>query len=441
MTVNNVQTVQTAPTKAIAQIKPEQFDEKSESNMTKKVLLGATALAAIAVAGIYIAKSRRNPKNLTSQKPAGLAKPESKRPKTPEATVQTVKPEPPKAKPEYTKQTLEEFKKTGKFENGKAITNKGEVFNGQLTNESKDGSKFVLEYKDGLVRSVKKLNGEEQVFEKTFAYNPYGQIRSISKNGKETAEFLYDEQGRKFVFRRFEDNMHYFFNKDGKLDHAIDMKKAYSYVDSNGISYGYELNHNRKLFSQIASPDGKIEETFVIGSRFFNSSWVGEHPKLAEKYKGKYHWEMGQNIKQEDAISFQTIYRYSNYGENWDNTYQISRVIDVDKNMKRHKSYCFRHFPNDIKIKCINHNEKKILELCADSNGKKILGRYNIETGEFTDLNGITAEEAKTQLDKIFEAGKLLKEKVLELYKAQRKENLYWSRLDYLRGIHRNQYH
>lgn len=109
--------------------------------------------------------------------------------------------------------------------------NNGEIFTGQLTNERKDGSKFLLEYKDGLVRSVKKLNGEEQVFEKTFSYNQNGQIRTISRNGKETAEFLYDEQGRKFVFRRFEDNMHYFFNKEGKLDHAIDMKKMNYYKD------------------------------------------------------------------------------------------------------------------------------------------------------------------------------------------------------------------
>lgn len=434
MTVNKIPTAQTAPVKAPVQPKTSQSEEKSESNMTKKILLGAAAAAAIAVAGIYIVKSRKKPSSLTHQKPASSVNPEPIPPKTPAAPETPVVEQIKTA--EHTKQTIEEFKQTGKFIKGKAVMNNGEIFTGQLTNERKDGSKFLLEYKDGLVRSVKKLNGEEQVFEKTFSYNQNGQIRTISKNGKETAEFLYDEQGRKFVFRRFEDNMHYFFNKDGKLDHAIDMKKVDSqYTDSNGVGHCFDLRHNKEMKYTKEYPDGHDENICVSGHRFFDESWVEQNSELAKKYKQKYHVEKGESIKQENAFSTGINYAYDNYGKNFDNSYQIKKVVSVDKNMKRHKSYILAHFPADIKIKRVNHNDKKILELCADWSGEKVLGKYNIETKEFTELNGITAEEAKTQLDKIFEAAKLIKEKVLELYKLQRKENLYWGKLKEVRGL------
>lgn len=51
--------------------------------------------------------------------------------------------------------------------------------------------------------------------------------------------------------------------------------------------------------------------------------------------------------------------------------------------MNRSKYYCIEHLPEDIKIKRINHNNKKILELCEDRSGEKVLGKYNIETKEF----------------------------------------------------------
>lgn len=38
-------------------------------------------------------------------------------------------------------------------------------------------------------------------------------------------------------------------------------------------------------------------------------------------------------------------------------------------------------------------------------------------------------------MTKFFEAAKLIKEKVLELYKLQRKENLYWGKLKEVRGL------
>lgn len=435
MTVNKIPTTQTAPVKAPVQPKTSQSEEKSESNMTKKILLGAAAAAAIAVAGIYIVKSRKKPSSLTHQKPASSVNPEPIPPKTPAAPETPVVEQIKTA--EHTKQTIEEFKQTGKFIKGKAVMNNGEIFTGQLTNERKDGSKFLLEYKDGLVRSVKKLNGEEQVFEKTFSYNQNGQIRTISKNGKETAEFLYDEQGRKFVFRRFEDNMHYFFNKEGKLDHAIDMKKMNYYKDKNGTDHNYQFFHNKETQYQQFHADNTTETTYATGQRYMDKSWAEQHPELAEKYKQKYHWLKREEIESTSAFTTGSSYAYNNYSanRNFDIEYRIRKIIDVDKNMNRSKYYCIEHLPEDIKIKRINHNNKKILELCEDRSGEKVLGKYNIETKEFTDLNGITAEEAKTQLDKIFEAAKLIKEKVLELYKLQRKENLYWGKLKEVRGL------
>ncbi len=47
-------------------------------------------------------------------------------------------------------------KKFAKFDAGKAISKNGEPYTGTYTHENKDGTKLVIEYKDGLIQNANK---------------------------------------------------------------------------------------------------------------------------------------------------------------------------------------------------------------------------------------------------------------------------------------------
>ena len=101
-------------------------ENKKQSNFIQKngkklLALGAVALATVAVAGIAIYKNKKVPSSLS----------------------------------------LDEFKKIGKFDKGKA-TAKGKPFTGEIIHFSKDKSnKFTIKYEDGkLVESVKEVKSK-----------------------------------------------------------------------------------------------------------------------------------------------------------------------------------------------------------------------------------------------------------------------------------------
>lgn len=430
----NARVAQAAPAKLATDKNSEKTDKKEQSNTTRYLLLGAAAAAAIAVAGIYIARSRKMPRAHLNKAPQTPHAPK------PEPQPKPIVPEKPTIEQieqikqsEYLKQTIEEFKQTGKFENGRAILNNGENFDGQLTNQCKDGSKFVLEYKNGLVRSVKRFNGEEQVFEKAFTYNKNGNLREINKNGKKTAEFLYDENGKKFLFHRTEDNMHYFFKPDGKtLDYYNQGKSGFNYTDKNGVEHQYTLRHNELTEDMFTYPDGSEGLTLISGQRRFDTSWQEQNPILAKRYKGGHSFEkIMEDMKLADwAFSGSISYRAGNFSQNYDHTWTIARVHGFDKNMKRFKYYRIASSSENLKIRNIIYEDKNIVKLVTKEG--KLLGKYNLKTKKFSELNDVTAEELRTELDKINAAGQKVKEKVTELYTLQRKDTFYSTKLKIL---------
>lgn len=147
--------------------------ESSDKDLSKsaKLMIGADAVAVAIAAGIIIAKRARLPKGPKTEpsikpdvnlevKPKPEVKPntDSINPKTAEKPVEPVKTEEVELDIEtlklelYEKATpLKEFKEIGKFENGKAILNSGEPFNGNMALEKENHRQILLEYKDGVI--------------------------------------------------------------------------------------------------------------------------------------------------------------------------------------------------------------------------------------------------------------------------------------------------
>ena len=109
--------------------KPEENKPKiSEVSTQTKVMVGA-GVAALAVAGIYIAtRGKSKPKNI---------KPDTNLTEA----VNTIN-----------EMTLDEFRQAGhKLSRGKAYTSNGELYTGSLKYTRKNGLKYVLEYENGLL--------------------------------------------------------------------------------------------------------------------------------------------------------------------------------------------------------------------------------------------------------------------------------------------------
>lgn len=124
--------------------KPEENKSKISQVSTQTKVLVGTGLAALAVAGIYIAtKGKSKPKNIKTD--TNLAE-----------TVNTIN-----------EMTLDEFRQAGhKLSRGKAYTSNGELYTGSLKYTRKNGLKYVLEYENGLLVKNTPVIMSEKDFEK-----------------------------------------------------------------------------------------------------------------------------------------------------------------------------------------------------------------------------------------------------------------------------------
>ena len=124
--------------------KPEENKSKISQVSTQTKVLVGTGLAALAVAGIYIAtKGKSKPKNIKTD--TNLTE-----------TVNTIN-----------EMTLDEFRQAGyKLSRGKAYTSNGELYTGSLKYTRKNGLKYVLEYENGLLVKNTPVIMSEKDFEK-----------------------------------------------------------------------------------------------------------------------------------------------------------------------------------------------------------------------------------------------------------------------------------
>lgn len=137
-------------------------DEKQKSSTSTKTLVTVGAgLIALATVGIYIATKGKAVK-----------------------ATQDVVQNSQKTTNAIKEMTVDAFKQAGnKLNKGKAITNTGEAFTGNITHQTKDGKNIVREYENGVLKKSTKYDGENILSQKEYIYSKDGDL-SVVQDGK-----------------------------------------------------------------------------------------------------------------------------------------------------------------------------------------------------------------------------------------------------------------
>ena len=207
VSMNNVSQVNN--TQPIKQ-QPKTTDEKTKSFPTKTAVIVGTGLTALAAVGIYLATKGKGAK--ATQKAV------TETVHNTQETANTVK-----------EMTVDAFKQAGnKFNKGKAVTNTGEAFTGNITHQTKDGKKIVMEYENGLLNKSTKYDGENALSQKRYYIYEDGSI-AINQDGD-------------FIYRKIK-------NKTGKITLLQNQKQGLKrfYYDDNGTLKGLEHGDSKFL--------------------------------------------------------------------------------------------------------------------------------------------------------------------------------------------------
>ena len=345
-------------------IKTETQKNKEDDKSTL-LWAGLAGLAAIAVAGVVYGVTRgrgsSNPVTQSVEKPAEQIK----------------------------EMAIDMFKKAGnKFEKGKAITANKTPYTGTLTHINKDGNKFVMEYKDGILQKSAKLgNDGKTVSEKIYTYGSDNKISKIIDNNVEIyskeidldkhliiiksngKNAIYDADSKKILRANGKD---YYYDKQGKLKYTRD--------DNSYITEYY--------------PNGKIKfSQDEFGAKFYNEKgeelayYRGNFLGKLNSYKVKYP---NRNISYELGASaygdpMKTIWFHSKDGKPLIELYS-------DKTGKSCKYYSKngRLFIED---------SNAIVDIC---HGTTPVATFNIKTDEvIIKEDGLTKESVLSMMKEI----------------------------------------
>ena len=215
VSMNNVSQVNN--TQPIKQ-QPKTTDEKTKSFPTQTAVVVGTGLAALAAVGIYLATKGKGAK--ATQKAV------TETVHNTQETANTVK-----------EMTVDAFKQAGnKFNKGKAVTNTGEAFTGNITHQTKDGKKIVLEYENGLLNKSKKYDGENILHDKEYYYDDNGVLKGLSHSHHNGVDkILYSSDGAKKM--RFQDDVIEFYDKNGVIADKIQIPESHPGINGQVLSY------------------------------------------------------------------------------------------------------------------------------------------------------------------------------------------------------------
>lgn len=169
MSISAIQNIQTniKTSKTSFTSNPE---AQTENNNTRKALIiaGLTALGAV---GIYIAtRGKKGASTIVegTQKPGGMA--------------------------------IDAFKQAGnKFEKGVAKLANGENYTGKLTQQLNDGKVLIREYRNGVLQTAKKMDGEVVLVGKRYEYDDFGLSKITDVNGGRSI-FTVDRCGAEITY-------------------------------------------------------------------------------------------------------------------------------------------------------------------------------------------------------------------------------------------------
>ena len=259
VSMNNVSQINN--TQPIKQ-QPKTTDEKTKSFPTKTAVVVGTGLAALAAVGIYLATKGKGGKAVQQATH-----------NTQEA-VQNVAQNAQEATNTIKEMTVDAFKQAGnKFNKGKAVTNTGEAFTGNITHQTKDGKKIVMEYENGLLNKSKKYDGENILHDKEYYYDDNGVLKVLSHihdNGVD--KILYSSDGAKKM--RFQDDVIEFYDKNGVIADKIQIPESHPGVN-------YVMSYNDLKYIESCGSNGQLAKTYsyttpqgIEGTIFRNNDYI-----------------------------------------------------------------------------------------------------------------------------------------------------------------------
>ena len=249
-------------------------DEKQKSSTSTKTLVTVGAgLIALATVGIYIATKGKAVK-----------------------ATQDVVQNSQKTTNAIKEMTVDAFKQAGnKFNKGKAITNTGEAFTGNITHQTKDGKNIVREYENGVLKKLTKYDGENILSQKEYIYSKDGDL-SVVQDGKLILKKI---TNTKDSIQRI-DNLNGFIVKNtntGKIE-TLQIKgqgRKHFYYDDNGTLKKVKHDYSSKdgVFMHdtiIYSPEGnkKMKIDGIGRTEFYDKNGVPIDEIHVDIYRGNF---------------------------------------------------------------------------------------------------------------------------------------------------------
>ena len=246
-------------TQPIKQSTKNTGEKQKSSTSTKTLVTVGAGLIALATVGIYIATKGKAVK-----------------------ATQDVVQNSQKTTNAIKEMTVDAFKQAGnKFNKGKAITNTGEAFTGNITHQTKDGKNIVREYENGVLKKLTKYDGENILSQKEYIYSKDGDL-SVVQDGKLILKKI---TNTKDSIQRI-DNLNGFIVKNtntGKIE-TLQIKgqgRKHFYYDDNGTLKKVKHDYSSKdgVFMQdtiIYSPDGnkKMKIDGIGRTEFYDKNGV-----------------------------------------------------------------------------------------------------------------------------------------------------------------------
>ena len=296
-----------------------------------KVAIG-TGLVALASYGIYVATR-------------GKVKPKTTLPATTNNhPVQEIK-----------ELAIGAFKKVGSFNKGKAVMADGTNYTGKIVSESKDGSKVVMEYLDGVLQKSTKTKGSENIFEKTYKYSDELGLEQVINNNTTTLKKFIDEAGNLNI-------------KNSKHLTIIDKPSGLVSIDGRFIDKQKNISGYFHKPTIVVPAEGGINYSTKINGVEIPTDVFSHGGATLPQGNCNISWQY-RGSQNNNSFVVDNIYQFNNSG-------QSRKIIDLSGKYGKYKK--------------LNYDFKSGTVI----NGEVPLFNFNYRTNEITDLK-IDRKEAE----------------------------------------------
>lgn len=292
--------------------------------------------------------------------------------------------------------TVENFKKVGHFNKGKAKLADGASYTGKIVSENKDGSKVEMEYLDGVLQKSIKTKGTETIFEKNYKYSDELGLKEVIENNETVLEKKIDKVGNLYI-------SHTPYRKRGVFTKFF---KTPGLVEKHGrffIDKQKNIEGRMSDFGLICPKDGNTN----VSQLKINNTQI---PSLAID---PMHINQSTTVKEGEQI-LNWIYKGTKYNDFDTNIIRINNQYKFNSSGKYHKEVdlygCYNKYQN------LHYDYKSGIV----TNAETPLFKFNYRTNEITDLkiDRKEAEELVNFAKEHYKHCRNIQKEKLKLYRA-----------------------